>query len=244
MTHRLLISLALVCALSHSVTAQTITATKLNLSNFPFITGTSDTTLATVSNTQIPASKAVKIYANRHLGGRPLSTVAPTTGQVIGWNGSTWIPVTPSGGGGGGTVYTTTRLAGDGTPGTPLDIAQQSATTGQVLQWSGTAWVPSHGTPYTYVTSSSSITTAFNTVLIPTLSASITLGLPTCDATNDGKQFLFQKSGGDTAYSVTIDPSGTQVFSDGAFTKIIFNTSEFQCTCRFSGGTGTWFYNF
>lgn len=142
MTHRLLISLALVCALSHSVTAQTLTATKLNLSNFPFITGTSDTTLATVSNSQIPASKAVKIYANRHLGGRPLSTVAPTTGQVIGWNGSTWIPVTPSGGGGGGTVYTTTRLAGDGTPGTPLDIAQQSATTGQVLQWSGTAWVP------------------------------------------------------------------------------------------------------
>lgn len=144
MTHRLLISLALVCALSHSVTAQTLTATKLNLSNFPFITGTSDTTLATVSNTQIPASKAVKIYADRHLGGRPLSTVAPTTGQVIGWNGSTWVPVTPSGGG-GGSIFTTARLTGDGTGGTPLDLAQQSATTGQVLQWSGTAWVP--GTP-------------------------------------------------------------------------------------------------
>lgn len=123
-------------------------------------------------------------------------------------------------------------------------IARSGATTGQFLKWSGTEWIPSAGSGgYVYVTANSSITAAVNTVLIPTLSASITLGLPTCDATNDGKQFLFQKSGGDTDYSVTVDPSGTQVFADGAFTKTFFSTYEFQCTCRFSSGTGVWFYN-
>lgn len=172
-----------------------------------------------------------------------IARTGATTGQGLVWNGSAWAPAN-IGGGGGGSINTTARLTGDGSIGSPLDIAQQSAATSQLLQWSGTAWVPSWGTPYTYVTSTSSITTAFNTVLIPTLSASITLGLPTCDATNDGKQFLFQKSGGDTIYSVTIDPSSTQAFSDGAFTKVIFLQSEFQCTCRFSSGTGVWFYNF
>ncbi len=124
-------------------------------------------------------------------------------------------------------------------------LAASGATTGQFLKWSGTAWIPSAGSGgYVYVTANSSITAAVNTVLIPTLSASITLGLPTCDATNDGKQFLFQKSGTDISFGLTIDPSGSEQFSDGATTKTIFSTSEFTCTCRFASGTGAWFYNF
>jgi hypothetical protein len=43
---------------------------------------------------------------------------------------------------GGGTVSTTARLTGDGSGGSPLDIAQQSATSGQVLKWNGSAWSP------------------------------------------------------------------------------------------------------
>ena len=147
MTQRLLFGLVLVCGLSQSVISQTVTATKLNLSGFPFITGTSDTTLATVSHTQIPTSKVLKSYTDRRLAGRPLSTAAPTSGQVIGWDGSTWKPVTVSGGGGSGTANVTARLKGDGSVGDPLDIAQQAAIAGQVLSWSGTAWIPSFGTP-------------------------------------------------------------------------------------------------
>ena len=37
---------------------------------------------------------------------------------------------------------TTTRLTGNGTAGSPLDIAQQGASSGQVLKWNGSAWVP------------------------------------------------------------------------------------------------------
>lgn len=52
----------------------------------------------------------------------------------------------PSSGGGDnwGTqaVMTDATLAGNGTPATPLKIAQQSATAGQVLKWDGTTWKP------------------------------------------------------------------------------------------------------
>jgi hypothetical protein len=39
-------------------------------------------------------------------------------------------------------ISTDATLAGIGTPGNPLKIAQQSATTGQVLKWNGTTWLP------------------------------------------------------------------------------------------------------
>lgn len=39
-------------------------------------------------------------------------------------------------------VYHTTRLSGNGSFGSPLDIAQNGATIGKVLKWSGAAWLP------------------------------------------------------------------------------------------------------
>src|SRR6266571_2850369 len=35
------------------------------------------------------------------LQGNPISTTNPTVGQVLEWNGTSWIPTTPTGGGGG-----------------------------------------------------------------------------------------------------------------------------------------------
>lgn len=71
-----------------------------------------------------------------------------TTGQVLKWNGSTWLPDNDIGGGTGDnwgtqTVQTDNTLTGNGTSSTPLKLAQQSATNGQVLKWNGTAWLPS-----------------------------------------------------------------------------------------------------
>ncbi|RKZ29751.1 hypothetical protein DRQ33_08520 [bacterium] len=45
---------------------------------------------------------------------------------------------------GSGAIQTTARLTGDGTPGDPLDIAQQGAVAGQVLKWDGSAWAPAN----------------------------------------------------------------------------------------------------
>ena len=43
-------------------------------------------------------------------------------------------------------VQKTARFSGDGTAGSPLDLAQQSATSGQVLKWNGSSWAPAADT--------------------------------------------------------------------------------------------------
>lgn len=143
---------------------------------------------------------------------------------------------------GGGTVSTDATLSGDGSGGSPLKIAQQSATASKVLEWTGATWEPTWGNPYTFVTSGATITTAVNEILIGTLSANVTMGLPTCNATTDMKWFKFVRNGSD-AFSVTIDPAGSQQFYDGTNTKISYGKLSIDCTCRFSGGTGVWFFD-
>lgn len=162
-----------------------------------------------------------------------------TTGKWYQWNGSSWVEKTFGGGGGGGAVTTDATLTGDGDA-TPLGIAQQSAATSEVLTWTGTTWEPSWGNPTTFVTSSSTLTTATNELLVGTLSANITIGLPTCNAANDSKRFKIIRNGSD-GFSLTIDPASTEAFYDGSATKIIYGKIAVDCTCRYSGGVGVWF---
>lgn len=152
--------------------------------------------------------------------------------------GTTWTQIS-GGGGGGGSVTTDATLTGDGS-GTPLGIAQQSAATSEVLTWTGATWEPSWGNPYTFVTTTSTLTTDYNEVLIGTVSGNITIGLPSCNAANDSKHFKLVRNGTDN-FSLTIDPNSTQTFYDGAATKIMYGKISIDCTCRFSGGTGVWF---
>lgn len=74
--------------------------------------------------------------------GFPVSASAPSTGQILKWNGSLWVPALDETGSGGGSINTDATLAGDGSFGDPLSIAQQSATSGQVLKWNGSTWLP------------------------------------------------------------------------------------------------------
>jgi len=166
-----------------------------------------------------------------------------TTPSTYLWDGSAWDCLNCGGGGGGGGAVTTdATLDGDGSGGDPLKIAQQSAATSQVLEWSGATWEPSWGNPYIYVTSGSTITTDVNEILIGTVGANVVFGLPACDATTDGKRFKFVRNGTDN-FSVTIDPSSTQLFADGTALKISYTKLSIDCTCRFSAGTGTWFFD-
>ncbi|MEJ2543417.1 MAG: hypothetical protein P8Y99_05070 [Calditrichaceae bacterium] len=75
--------------------------------------------------------------------GRAISLTSPADGQVLKYDdgASEWVPANDISGG-DGTVSTTARLSGDGSSGSPLDIAQQGATTNQVLQWDGSTWGP------------------------------------------------------------------------------------------------------
>ncbi|MFN0015007.1 MAG: tail fiber domain-containing protein [Saprospiraceae bacterium] len=83
------------------------------------------------------------------LPGTPLGIAqqGASNGQVLKWNGTDWAPAADNNSGpdnwGTQTAQTTARLAGNGTAGTPLDIAQQGAASGQVLKWNGSAWAPS-----------------------------------------------------------------------------------------------------
>lgn len=112
----------------------------------------------------------------------------------------------------------------------------------QVLEWSGAAWEPSWGNPHIYTTTGLSIGTNKNMVLVGTITADITIGLPPCNAANHEKAFEIKKNGSDS-FGVTVDPSGSETFSDGAANKKIYNTLSINCVCRYSAGTGTWFYS-
>jgi len=151
--------------------------------------------------------------------------------------------LTFSSSGGIATVSTDATIDGDGSGGNPLGIAQQSASTSEVLMWTGATWEPSWGNPYTFVTSGATITSDVNEVLIGTLSGAAVFGLPSCNTSLDGKRFKFVRNGTDTAHSVTIDPSSTEQFYDGTNTKTFFGKVSIDCTCRFSGGTGVWFFD-
>lgn len=66
-----------------------------------------------------------------------------TTGDVLTFNGTTWTPQpNPADSWGSQVAATNTTITGDGTPSSPLGIAQQGAAINQVLSWSGTTWTP------------------------------------------------------------------------------------------------------
>lgn len=75
-----------------------------------------------------------------------IATQSASNGQVLKYNGTTWAPAFDLGDNWGtAKVNTSTQFTGDGTPVSPLVLAQQGATTGQFLKWSGTGWIPGDG---------------------------------------------------------------------------------------------------
>jgi hypothetical protein len=102
-----------------------------------------------------------------------MGSLGATPGQLLQWNGTTWVPANITGDGWGSTTaYTATTLTGNGTLSNPLGLAPQGASTGQVLQWNGTSWVPATITASgdnwgTQVVNTSSQLTGNGTILNP-----------------------------------------------------------------------------
>lgn len=99
-----------------------------------------DTSFVAASDVKVATQLAVKKYADGTIAGRPFLGI-PTVGQTIKWDGSKWIPADDSGGG-SSVVNTAASIAGNGSLGAPLSLAQQGAAIGQVLEWNGLMWVP------------------------------------------------------------------------------------------------------
>ncbi len=70
------------------------------------------------------------------------------SGQVLKFNGTTWVPADdnigtgPADNWGTQVIVSSTEFAGEGTNASPLELAGQGANFGQVLKWQGTFWGP------------------------------------------------------------------------------------------------------
>lgn len=93
---------------------------------------------------------------------------------------------------------------------------------------------------WTTVTSTTTLDEDNGHTNIGTLSAGISLNLPACNATRDGWEFNFLKIGSDT-YGATIDPNGSETFTDSATTKTLYSAGVgAKCRCLWNGSTGSW----
>lgn len=99
------------------------------------------------------------------------------------------------------------------------------------------------GGSWTTVTANSTLDETDNMTEVGTLSGAITITLPACNATRSGWEYDFLKTGSDI-YGLTIDPNGSETFTDSASTKTIYSQGNgATCKCRWSGSVGTWFFS-
>ncbi|MCB9355251.1 MAG: hypothetical protein H6575_11850 [Lewinellaceae bacterium] len=101
-----------------------------------------------LTNTSNAGGDVSGVYSNLQINagavtGDKIAQAGASTGQVLQWNGTTWIPADVSGDGWGGQiVQIEPTLGGDGTPSNPLRLSGQGASTGQILKWDGSSWTP------------------------------------------------------------------------------------------------------
>ena len=78
--------------------------------------------------------------STRALQGRGVSATAPSSGQVLKWNGSAWAPAADA----GGTSYsagTGLALSGNTFSVAPFYQLPQACSTNQIAKWNGSAWI-------------------------------------------------------------------------------------------------------
>jgi hypothetical protein len=98
------------------------------------------------------------------------------------------------------------------------------------------------GGDWTAYTATATLDESDNLVEIGTLASAATFNLPACNATRNGWEYHFVKVGSDTN-GATIDPNGSETFTDTATTKTMYSQGNTAtCKCRWNGSAGTWFF--
>lgn len=98
------------------------------------------------------------------------------------------------------------------------------------------------GTNFTAITSTTTLDETYSFVEIGTLSGAATINLPACNATRNGWEYTFLKTGTDT-YGATIDPNGSETFTDSATTKTMYSQGNGAvCKCKWNGSSGSWYF--
>lgn len=98
------------------------------------------------------------------------------------------------------------------------------------------------GTNWTAITATSTADHTYNFIEVGTLTATITLNLPACNASRNGWEYELMKTGSDT-FGVTIDPNGSEAFTDSATTKTVYSQGNgAKCKCKWNGSSGSWYF--
>jgi hypothetical protein len=213
----------------------------------------------TIASGTISANNTTAQWNASQLQSTAVSNTAPTTGQVLGYNGTSWVPTTPATGssitaGTGiaitGGVVSTTNLAGDVTgPGGAntvsrlqgTSISTTAPTSGQALVYNGTTWAPTtlsgggalSGTT-NYVTKFTSATAVGNSSIFDNGSS---VGIGTGTPTSSNKlEVVSTATTGATAIRASLGAS----FTSGAFTPaaIIGESSNNGVVGLSTAGTG------
>jgi len=93
---------------------------------------------------------------------------------------------------------------------------------------------------YATITTTTTLSETNNYVEIGTLSANITINLPACNATRDGWEYEFLKTGSD-AFAFILDPNSTETFFDSSTTKTVYSQGN-GATCKCRSASSSWFY--
>ena len=161
-----------------------------------------------------------------------------STGTDVLFRASTNVTLSRSGdtldiaaSGGISTVNTDATLSGDGSSGTPLKIAQQSATSGQVLKWNGTTWAPAADAGTTYTGGTGIDVTG--TVISNTGDLSATNELNTAASVTGGSLRITDAGGNKDVPVTDIAPvqavsAGTGISISGTSTRTITNNAPDQ----------------
>jgi hypothetical protein len=162
------------------------------------------------------AETALNIESTARINPSQINGGGALSGQVLRWNGSQWAPSNESG---GGTVNVSPRLSGNGSAGSPLDIARQGADIGQVLKWDGANWSPGQDFGNNYVEGTgiiinNGVISARNTQAI--WNASQLRGRPVLDIAPQNNQFMVWDG---FAWAPTTVPVGLALPYDGSYSS-------------------------
>lgn len=95
----------------------------------------------------IVSDKANALTSGAKISLNQINGAGVTSGQVLQFNGTDWVPTTITSGGVGDnwgtqTAIVNSSLKGNGTVSNPIGLPTAGVTNGQIMQYNGTAWVP------------------------------------------------------------------------------------------------------
>lgn len=211
----------------------------------------------TLTGTSFAANTTTALWNANQLQGRSIATTAPSSNQVLKWNGSSWAPAADNGSSyTASTGLTLTGTSFSANTATALwnanklqgrSVATTAPTSGQLLSWDGTNWKPKSITEGYWDTTGTTIIHTSKQVGIGTDSPVGQFDvIDTITATANGANYVttYTQTRGTTGNQSTSVGNWTQVDGQGGYENIGFRSRVFgssNATYVGTGGVGGYF---